>query len=289
MRVTLLGTGTPVPSLKRASSGYLIEAGADVILLDHGPGAFARLMQAGRKAQDVSHVFLSHLHFDHCGDLPRLLHHQWDAVGGLKPRFALYGPPGTQEMVERLFGPHGAYHRDLAARTSHPMSLRIYQGRGGSGPRPWPETHATEIGDGATVAGDGWTLEAMTVIHHQPYLDSLGFRVTSNSGKVFAYTSDVKLSGKQGPVKSLYALAKDADLLVHYLNGFDFEQPEPGVPTRQQVVAQLARDAGVKTLVTTHHGPAIDRDGVRERVIADLAAIFPGRLIWGQDLMSFEL
>jgi len=61
------------------------------------------------------------------------------------------------------------------------------------------------------------------------------------------------------------------------------------VLSKQQVVATLARDAGVKTLVTTHHGPAIDRDGVRERVIADLAALYKGRLIWGQDLMSFEL
>ena len=44
MKLTLLGTGTPTPSLKRASSSYLIEAGADVILMDHGPGAHERLL-----------------------------------------------------------------------------------------------------------------------------------------------------------------------------------------------------------------------------------------------------
>jgi ribonuclease BN (tRNA processing enzyme) len=288
LKVTLLGTGSPVPSLTRSSSSYLIEVDGDVVLLDHGPGAFARMMQAGKRAADVTHVFLSHLHFDHCGDLPRLFHHRWDAVGGLKPRFELYGPPGTQEMIDKLFGPQGVYHRDLTARTSHPMSVRIFQGRGGQGPRPWPETHVTEITDGSVIDGGRWRLEAMAVLHHQPFLDSLGFRVTAG-GKVFAYTSDVSLNGKRGPVKSLYALAKDADLLVHYLNGFDFEHTEPGVPTRQQVVGMLARDANVKTLVTTHHGPAIDRDGVRERVIADLAGIYKGRLVWGQDLMSFDL
>jgi ribonuclease BN (tRNA processing enzyme) len=288
MKITLLGTGTPIPSLTRASSSYLIEAGRDVILLDHGPGAFQRLMQAGKKAQDVTHVFLSHLHFDHCGDLPRLLHHQWDALGGLAPRFKLYGPVGTQEMIDRLFGPQGAYHRDLTARTTHPVSLRIYQGRGGGDRRPWPDTEVNEIGSGARIDGADWALEAFEVIHHQPYLDSLGFRITSR-GKVFAYTSDVRLSGREGPVKSLYALARDADVLVHYLNGFDFDRDEGGVPSKQQVVATLARDANVKTLVTTHHGPAIDRDGVRERVIADLARIYSGRLIWGQDMMTFEL
>jgi ribonuclease BN (tRNA processing enzyme) len=288
MKITLLGTGTPIPSLNRSSSGYMIEAGGDAILIDHGPGAFMRLMQAGKKAQDVTHVFLSHLHFDHCGDLPRLIHHQWDAVGGLQPRFAIYGPLGTQEMLERLFGPNGAYHRDLAARTSHPASMRIYQSRGGTGARPRPETHATEIAAGAKVEREGWTLEAFEVIHHQPYLESLGFRVTSGN-RVFAYTSDVRLSGREGPVESLYALAKDADVLVHYLNGFDFDRKESGVLSKQQVVATLARDAGVKTLVTTHHGPAIDRNGVRERVIGDIAEIFKGQLVWGQDLMTFEL
>jgi len=36
MKVTMLGTGTPAPSLKRASSGYLIDVGDDVIVIDQG-------------------------------------------------------------------------------------------------------------------------------------------------------------------------------------------------------------------------------------------------------------
>ena len=99
----------------------------------------------------------------------------------------------------------------------------------------------------------------------------------------------MKLSGTQGPVKSLYALAKDADILVHYLNGFDHEVVKPGAVSKQHVVATLARDAHVKTLITTHHGPSIDKDGTREQVIADIREIYKGKLIWGQDLMSFEL
>jgi ribonuclease BN (tRNA processing enzyme) len=288
MKITLLGTGTPIPSLKRSSSGYMVEVGHDVILLDHGPGAFTRLMQAGKSAKDVTHVFLSHLHFDHCGDLPRLLHHRWDANGGVAPRFALYGPEGTQEMVDRLFGPQGAYCLDLTARTNHPESLRIFEGRGGGKSRPWPDTSIEKITNGSVVEGKGWRLHAIGVIHHQPHLESVGFRIEAD-GKIFAFTSDVKLSGTQGPVKSLYALAKDADILVHYLNGFDHEVVKPGAMSKQHVVATLARDAQVKTLITTHHGPSIDKDGTREQVIADIREIYKGKLIWGQDLMSFEL
>jgi ribonuclease BN (tRNA processing enzyme) len=46
LSVTILGTGTPSPSLERQSSGYLIHAGSDVIVWDHGPGAHHRLMEA---------------------------------------------------------------------------------------------------------------------------------------------------------------------------------------------------------------------------------------------------
>jgi ribonuclease Z len=42
MKVLLLGTGTPAPSLRRQSSGYLFNTGSNVIVIDHGPGASFR-------------------------------------------------------------------------------------------------------------------------------------------------------------------------------------------------------------------------------------------------------
>jgi ribonuclease BN (tRNA processing enzyme) len=57
VKITLLGTGTPTPSLKRMSSGYMVEIGADTILFDHGPGAHHRLIEAGVRAVDVTHIF----------------------------------------------------------------------------------------------------------------------------------------------------------------------------------------------------------------------------------------
>ena len=44
--ITLLGTGTPAPSLERAGSGYLIKVGADTLVMDHGPDAHHRLLQS---------------------------------------------------------------------------------------------------------------------------------------------------------------------------------------------------------------------------------------------------
>ena len=57
MKLTLLGTDTPGPSLKRMSSGYVVEVGEDTIIFDHGPGAHHRFLESGRRAVDVTHCF----------------------------------------------------------------------------------------------------------------------------------------------------------------------------------------------------------------------------------------
>jgi hypothetical protein len=49
LTITLLGTGTPAPSLVRQGSGYLIEVGRDTIVMDHGPGAHHRLLESSRQ------------------------------------------------------------------------------------------------------------------------------------------------------------------------------------------------------------------------------------------------
>lgn len=71
MKITLLGAGTPAPSLKRQCSGNLVEIGRDVILFDHGPGAHQRLLEAGKLPTGVTHALFSHLHYDHCLDHAR--------------------------------------------------------------------------------------------------------------------------------------------------------------------------------------------------------------------------
>jgi len=288
MKVTLLGTGSPLPTLKRASSSYLVEIGADVILIDHGPGAFQRLMQAGKRPTDVTHVFLSHLHFDHCADVIRLFHHRWDASGDHTKPLRIYGPPGTQEFIDRVFGPQGAFSRDLVSRTQHPLSVGAYRERGGTPPRPWPDTAVTELTGAGVVEFDGWRIARCEVPHFQPYLDSFAYRVDAG-GKSFVYTSDVNLALPGGAPAALRELAASADLLVHYLNAFAFEARHPGGLAGPRFAAALARDAAVKTMVTTHHGPWIDSDGMPERLLAEIRETYPGAVVWGEDLMSFTL
>lgn len=295
MKATLLGTGSPVPSLKRASAGYMVQTGGDTILIDHGPGTFQRMMEAGVSPTEVTHVFFSHLHFDHCLDFVRLFLHRWDISPPNTPALKVYGPPGLKHFVERLFGEDGAFKFDLTARTNHENSLNIYKKRGGTPPRPWPEADITEVAESDEINGGHWQLKIANVPHHQPYLISYGVRFESDGG-VFAYSSDISLPAEKSPAKPLYGLAQEADVFVHYLNSFDVSREMASEEsdlaqqrTVQQAIGELARDCNVKTLVTTHHGPLIDTDGVRERVIADIAAVYKGRLIWGEDLMAFDI
>ncbi|MEZ5676915.1 MAG: MBL fold metallo-hydrolase, partial [Thalassovita sp.] len=81
MKLTVLGSGSPEAYLRRASSGYLLDIGDDVVLFDCGGGVYDNLLRAGRKPSEITHIFFSHLHSDHMMDYARLIHAAWDEGG----------------------------------------------------------------------------------------------------------------------------------------------------------------------------------------------------------------
>ena len=50
MKITLLGTGSPTPMRNRASSGYLVDVGDEMIVFDHGAGAHENFLRLGKSA-----------------------------------------------------------------------------------------------------------------------------------------------------------------------------------------------------------------------------------------------
>ena len=285
MEIILLGTGTPNPSLKRQSSGYLVEIGADTLVFDHGAGAHHRLMEAGRRAVDVDYLFLSHLHSDHCLDYARLVLTRWDQGAGNVPELAVYGPAYTARMTDLLFGDQGVFEPDLTARTQYPGSLGVYEARGGVPPRRRPQPVVTALFDGQNIKGDGWTVTVHEVSHQQPYLDCFGFRLESRGG-IFVY------SGDAGPCEGIRALAENADALVHmcnYVSGTALNEGMAKGSSGHLEIARLAAEQNVGTLVTTHMTPQMDAPGVREKLVGEMAEIFKGTIIWGEDLMRIPV
>ncbi|MBH62003.1 MAG: MBL fold metallo-hydrolase [Alphaproteobacteria bacterium] len=285
MKITLLGTGTPAPSLKRMSSGYMVEVGDDLILFDHGPGAYHRMMEAGKRAVDVTHVFFSHLHYDHCLDYMRLLMTHWDQGAGEIPELKVYGPPHMKRMTQAIIGKNGVFGPDLEARTKHQVSIDVYQSRGGIGERKKPKPEVTEIRSGQVIKGNGWKVRVTSVPHVQPYLISYGFRLDCDAGS-FVYSGDC------GPCNAMKKLAKGADVMVymtHYLSGTEPSKTFAKGVAGHMEVAEVGQAAGVKNLVVSHVLKQMDEPGLREKVLRDMGKVYKGNLFFGEDLMEIPL
>ena len=69
LKVTILGSGTCVPSLERSSCSVLLETGNQKMVVDIGPGTMRRLLRADISISQLSHIFLSHFHPDHSAEL----------------------------------------------------------------------------------------------------------------------------------------------------------------------------------------------------------------------------
>jgi ribonuclease BN (tRNA processing enzyme) len=283
--ITLLGTGTPAPSLTRQSSGYLIEVGTDVIVWDHGPGAHQRLIESGHRSTDVTHAFFTHLHYDHCMEYGRLVLQRWDQGADRIPDLNVYGPPPIARMTEQLFGADGVYGPDIRARVEHRSSLDVFEARGGKLPRRRPAPRVTEIHAGSTVEGNGWKVTAGHAQHVQPYLECLALRLDTKEGSV-CYTGD------SGSNDSIVELAKGCDVLIHMNHYFSGTEPTPAYRAacgNHRDNAIIAKRAGVKVLVLTHLLAQIDVPGIREQIVHEIQEVFEGKVIWGEDLMQLGL
>lgn len=283
-KITLLGTGTPAPSLERQGSSYLVETGGDVILLDHGTGTHHRLLESGRRAVDVTHAFFTHLHYDHCLDYGRLVLQRWDQGADLIPELEVYGPTPMKRMTDQLFGADGVYGPDLRARVEHQSSIDTFAARGGTPPRKWPAPRVREVHAGDVIQGKSWKLTVGHARHVQPYLECLAFRIDAEDGSLC-------YSGDSGVSPEIVELAKGCDVLIHMNHSFTGTAPTAAFRDavgNHKANARTAQQAGVKTLVLVHAPPAIDQPRIREQMIHEIQQVFSGKVIWGEDLMQLS-
>lgn len=254
LRVTILGSGTCVPSLTRSACSVLLESRGGKWLFDCGQGTIRRLLEAGTTIFEISHLCISHLHPDHTADLVPLL-------------FATKYPDGARRSLP-LTVAAGRGFGDFFSR------LKAVYGN-------WIEIGEAlfRIVEMSTDGPDrremgGLRLETAPT-NHSP--QSIAFRVTGPAGRSMVYSGDTDFS------EPLIALARGADLLIC----------ESAFPEGHQVAGHLtpalagriAAAAGVGRLVLTHFYPICDRVDIE----AECRRTYSGPLTLAQDLMQLEV
>ncbi|MBF0159444.1 MAG: ribonuclease Z, partial [Magnetococcales bacterium] len=109
MRLTILGSGTGVPSLQRNAPGYLLQPRRGRhFLIDCGSATLRQLEQVGVPYHRLDAVLITHTHADHIGDLMALIHalRYFPIDGRLRTQpLYLLGPPGFASFCERIVLP----------------------------------------------------------------------------------------------------------------------------------------------------------------------------------------
>ena len=97
--------------MSRFGPSILVEAGKEKLLFDCGRGATQRLYQLKIPFNEISMLFLTHLHSDHTVGIPDLWLTGW--VMGRSTPLPVWGPEGTKAMMEHL---QQAYAFDIHIR-----------------------------------------------------------------------------------------------------------------------------------------------------------------------------
>lgn len=99
--LTILGFNSAIPTVNSAPTAQLLEMEERHFLIDCGEGSQVQLRKAKARFSKINHIFISHLHGDHCFGLPGLIA-SFRLLGRETP-LHIYGPKGIREMLETIF------------------------------------------------------------------------------------------------------------------------------------------------------------------------------------------
>ena len=287
LELVFLGTAGATPTVDRGSPGILLIRGGERILIDCGEGTQRQLMRSAGLAR-IGLILITHMHGDHYLGLPGLLK-TYSLLGREEP-LVLLGPGGLYEVMrdaERLVGkPRFPFvveevGEGLAleatgyvlrtAATDHGLPGFAWCLEEQERPGAFHPERASELGVasgpdfGRLQRGETVVTVGGSEVRSDQVMDS------SRAGRKIVVTGDTR------PVSDVVALARGATVLVHDSTFGDSEREramETGHSTAREA-AEVAREAGVGTLVLTH---VSSRHGWRE--LRDEARIvFPNSVL----------
>ena len=198
LRIVALGTGMPLVRRSQASASFLVQLGnGDNFIFDIGSHAAANLASLEIPFNQLTKVFLGHLHIDHVGDLGELWICGW--LGARTKPLEVWGPSG--DLPE--YGT-GAFIKNLKKTLAWD-----YRTRTGSVPETGGEMIAHEFDfskPGVIYEENGVKIKSFPAIHISD--GAVSFRLEWNN-RTIVYSSDTN------PNKWFLEYARDADIVIH--------------------------------------------------------------------------
>jgi ribonuclease BN (tRNA processing enzyme) len=245
MKLTILGSGTVVPDGARNSAGYFVESGEVRLMMDCGAGTVHALPRYGCDWERLTHLYISHFHVDHCGELAALFFaFKYGMRRERREPLTVIGPHGLDRVME---GFRQAFGEKLF-EPKFPVNLQL-------------------LAPGDTVA---LSADCQLAVSKTPHTDeSLAVRVTCGATSV-CYTGD---TDKSEAVASFFA---KTDVMISECSFRERREGIAHVSIRD--VARMAAMAEARRLVVTHFYFEVDEEEIRREIRRDYAGdIFIGR------------
>ena len=254
MELTIIGSGTGMPSKTRAYPCTLVKIHDKHLVFDTGPGSLRQLLFAGVTYLDIDQIYYSHFHPDHSLDIVSILFAmQYNKPARTNPLY-ITGPTGLKSFYKGLVSIFG--------EVIEPKYFDLY---------------LKEI-DKGELAYDNWNI-TVEPLQHSMY--SIGFRIESREGKTLTYSGDTDYCD------GIIRLAKKVNTLVLECS-FPDDQRVDGHLT-PVLCAQIANNSQCDRLILSHFYPVCDSNKMRANndLLKNLKKIYHGEIIFAEDFDTF--
>ena len=221
-------------------------------MLDCGAGAVHALARYDVEWEEMTHLFISHFHVDHVGELASLF--QAFKYGMRRRRTSTLMVVGPQGLDRVIYGLRHAFGEDLFS-PGFTVEFRLLP----------PEGHIQ--------LGRTGRLSVAKTPHTE---ESLAVRIDTPNASL-CYTGDTDYS------EELVVFFRNADLLISECS---FRERREGVPHLSiRDAARIASEAGVRRMVVTHFYFEVEAATLKTQLQND----YSGEVLIGSDGMCIEI
>jgi len=241
MKLTIIGSGTCVPSLERGAPANFVRISGRQILVDCGPGTLRQLEKAKLNYKEVDMVFVTHFHVDHISDIGSLVQAlNWTPGFDRRKNLLLVGPAGFRAFYEKYVQP--------VCGSPRPDTYKIV---------------VMEIGNRLDLGG--FRVESCKTNHSS---ESIAYKFVENE-------KSLVISGDCDFTESLIAFSKKADLLLLECSFANGRKMKGHLVSEE--CGRIAHEAGAKRLILTHLYPPLTAK-IRLQEVREL---FPAAILAG--------